>query len=104
MGDLKKAKHQDQKRHVKPTKKVELTPEQQAAVTAAFEKSVADAKAEAERIHLYGASVEKMSHQQLRRELVKTIKREYAGRPPEPQPGLNILFGTVLLTVLDNTK
>jgi hypothetical protein len=101
MGDLKKAKHQN--RHVKP-KKAELTPEQQAEVNAAFAKAEADAKAEAERIHLYGASVQKMSHRNLVSELKGVIRREYAGRPPEPQAGLTIAFGTVLLTVLENTK
>lgn len=97
----------NQKRHQKPHKKAsaqQLTPEQQAAASAAFEKNVADTKAEAERVHLYGAAVEKMSYRQLRGELRRAIKREYAGKPPEPQPGLNILLSTVLLTVLENTQ
>jgi hypothetical protein len=80
-----------------------LTAEEQAKILADRAQAEADAKAEAERILLYGASVEKMSHNQLRGELQRAIKREYAGKPPEPQPGLTIALSTVLLTVLDNT-
>ena len=71
----------EQKKH-KKVSLPPLTPEQQAAVLAQIEKTRADAKAERERIELYGKNVEKMSHKQFRGELVRTIKREHAGRPP----------------------
>lgn len=77
-----------QNRHQKP-KAPALTPEQQA---------------ERERIELYGKNVQTMSHRQLRRELYKSVRREYAGKPPQPQAGLTIALGTVLLSVLDNTR
>ena len=95
----------DQKRHNK-RKKVsvpEISPEQKAALVAIREAAAAEAKAEAQRVELYGKSVEKMSHKQLRGELRRAVKREYAGRPPQPQPGLTIAFSTVLLTMLENT-
>jgi hypothetical protein len=81
-----------------------LTPEQIAEAKIAREKVVAEEKAERERVELYGASLPKMSDRQLRGELRRTIKREYAGKPPEPQAGLTILYSTVLLTVLENTQ
>jgi hypothetical protein len=99
-----KKPHQ-QHRHKKPQKMAPvITPEEQAKILAAREKAAAEAKAEAERIELFGKSVEKMSHKQLRAALHKTIKREHAGRPPQPQAGLTIAFATVLLAVLDNTR
>ena len=97
MGDSKK-----DKRKKAPVQ--QLTPEQQAEHLAALAKADADAKAEAERVHLYGASLERMSHRQLRGELRRLIKREYAGKPLEPQAGLNIALGAILLTVLENTQ
>jgi hypothetical protein len=100
MGDSKKGKHTNRL----AKKNVELTPEQQAAALQAAETKRAEQKAEQERLRLYGAALETMSHRQLRRELTKTIRREYAGRPPEPQAGLTIALGTILLTVLDNTQ
>lgn len=101
MGDSKQKPY---KKHSKPKpKKIELTPEQQVAAAAARALQVAAEAVERERVELYGKNVKVMSHRQLRRELAKTIKREYSGRPPEPQAGLNILFGTVLLAVLDRT-
>ena len=83
---------------------VVLSAEDLVAQQAAREKAQAEQKAERERIDLYGKATNKMSHRQLRSELVKTIRREYAGKPPEPQAGLTIAFATILLTVLDNTK
>jgi len=96
----------DKKPHKKHLQKKApvLTPEEQVAVLVAREKAAAEQKAERQRIELYGKSVEKMSHRQLRGELSRLVKREYAGKPPEPQAGLNILLGSVFLTVLENTK
>ena len=89
----------------KPQKKAPvLTPEEQAAVLAEKAKAAEEAKAERERVELYGKSVHKMSHRQLRGELVRTIKREHAGRPPVPQAGLTIGIASIMLAVLDNTK
>lgn len=99
--------HKNSKHNPKrpPQKKAApLTPEEQAAALAAREKAAAEEKAERQRIELYGKSVETMSHRQLRGELRRLIKREYAGKPPEPQAGLNILLGSIFLTLLDNTK
>ena len=81
-----------------------LTPEEQAKALAARQQAETDAKAERERVELYGKSVEKMSHRQLRSELVKTIKRKHAGRPPQPQAGLTIGLASIFLAVLDNTQ
>jgi hypothetical protein len=83
---------------------VALSPEERAKLRAALEKAEADRKAEVERIQLYGEAVPKMSHRQLRSELVKTIRREHIGKPPQPQAGLTIALASVFLTVLDNTK
>jgi len=92
-----------QKRH--PQKKAApLTPEEQAKVLAAQQKAAEEAKAERERVELFGKAVQKMSHRQLRGELRRSIRREYAGKPPEPQAGLTICLGTIFLAVLDNTK
>lgn len=94
--------HKNKKHHLKSAPP--LTLEEQAKVLAEVKERQAASKAERERVELYGRSTEKMSHRQLRGELSRTIKREYSGKPPEPQAGLNILLGTVLLSVLDNTK
>src|SRR6266700_6701578 len=83
---------------------VVLTPEQQVAAAAEVLARQAAAKEERARIELYGKSLPNMSFRQLRGELHRTIKREYSGKPPSPQAGLSILYGTVLLTVLENTK
>jgi|SRR5882724_4934405 len=99
--------HRNPKQHSKrpPQKKAPaLTPEEQLKVLAAQQKAAEEANAERQRIELYGRSVEKMSHRQLRGEFVRLIRREHAGKPPEPQPGLNIALASVFLTVLDNTK
>jgi hypothetical protein len=80
-----------------------ITPEEQAKILAAREQAEKERNEEAARLQLYERSVEKMSHSQLRSELVKTIKREHAGRPPEPIPGLTIAVASIMLTVLDNT-
>ena len=97
----------NQKRH-KKTPIAVLTPEQIAANKAAREQAEAEAKAEQERIELYGKSVQTMSHRQLRSELKKAIKREHvkeAGRRrPVPVAGLTIAFGSILLAVLDSTR
>lgn len=85
-------------------KAVPVSPEEQAKILAAQQKAAEEAAKERERVELYGKAVEKMSHRQLRSELVKSIKREYAGRPPEPQAGLTIALSTIFLAVLDNTK
>jgi len=81
-----------------------LTPEEREAALAAHVKKQAEEKAERQRLELFGKSVEKMSHRQLRGELVRTIKREHAGKPPVPQAGLTILYSTVLLALLENTQ
>lgn len=93
----KKPRHQK-----KPV--VQLTPEQLAEQKVAREKAAAEAKAEQERLQLFSKRVDKMTHKQLAGELRRTIKREYAGKPPQPQAGLTILYSTVLLTVLENTQ
>jgi hypothetical protein len=80
------------------------TAEERAAALVAREKAVAEAKAERERVELYGKALPKMSHRQLRGELRRTIRREHAGKPPQPQAGLTIAWATVLAAVLDNTK
>jgi hypothetical protein len=98
-----RANHGPDKRK-KPVKAAPLTPEEQAKVIAAREQAEKEANEEQARIRLYSKSVEKMSHRQLRSELVKAIKREHAGRPPEPIPGLTIAIASVMLLVLDNTK
>jgi hypothetical protein len=83
-----------------------VTPEEQAKILAARAKAEEEAKAERERVELYGKNVQKMSHRQLRSELVKTIKREHfkEGGKRIPVAGEPILLATVLLAVLDNTK
>src|SRR5713226_7308713 len=88
----------------RPEQKVSLTPEEQAAVLVAQQKADAEAKVERERVELFGKSVQKMSHRQLRGELRRAIRREYTGKPPEPQAGLNICLATIFLVVFDNTK
>lgn len=93
-----------QRRHQIQKKAPALTPEQLAAVLVEFQKKVAEAKAERERVELYGKSTKHMSHRQLRGELHRAIRREHTGKPPEPQAGLTILLSTILLTVLDNTE
>lgn len=80
------------------------TPEEQAKIVAAQQQAAAEEKAERERIELYGKSVRKMSHRQLRGELHRAVRREYSGKPAEPQAGLNICLASIFLTVLDNTK
>ncbi len=101
-NDTLKKKHKNPKRHLQK-QALPLTAEQKAAALATREKEVAEAKAEQERIELYGKSVPKMSHRQLRGELVRLIKREHSGKPPVPQAGLNICLASIFLTVLDNT-
>jgi hypothetical protein len=105
---VQERKMSDKKPFKKNVKKapaaVVLTAEQQAELRAALEKAAAERKAEQERLELYGKAVPKMSHRQLRGELVRTIKREHAGKPPQPQAGLTIAIASILLTVLDNTK
>jgi hypothetical protein len=96
-------KKPNQKRHL--NKKAEaVTPEQQAAALAAAEKAKADAKAERERVELWSKSVDKMSFHQVRGELRRLVKREHAGKPPQPQAGLTIAYGTLLGIVMDNTQ
>lgn len=85
-------------------KQASLTPEEKEKLLAAQAVAAEEAKAERERVELYGKSVEKMSHRQLRGELVRAIKREHSGKPPVPQAGLTIAWASVLLAVLDNTK
>jgi len=98
----KKQNRQKKQKPVQPT----LTPEQVAAAKAAAEKAAAETKAERERVELYGKSVEKMSHRQLRSELKKTIRREHLkeGGKRIPVAGLTICFATILSAVLDNTR
>jgi hypothetical protein len=95
------------KQNRKPKVKVPpvvLTAEQIAANKAALELRNAELKAERDRVEQYGKDVQKMSHSQLRAELKKTIRKEHAGRPPEPQAGLTIALASIFLTVLDNTR
>lgn len=99
MSDKKPFKKKPVKQQAPPQ-----TVEERAAALAAHEKAQAEAKAERERVELYGKALPKMSHCQLRGELRRTIKREYAGKPPQPQAGLTIAWASVLLAVLDNTK
>ena len=77
--------------------KVTLTAEQLAERAAA-------AKEEQLRLENYDRSLVKMSHRQLRGELKRAVKKEYAGKPPQAQPGLTIAFATILSAVLDNTR
>ncbi|SRR6266851_1529335 len=104
MSDKPKHKNPKLPQHRLEKKAVPLTPEEQAKVLAEMQKAQAEAKAERERIELYSKSVPKLSHRQLRGELRRAIRREYAGKPPEPQAGLNICLATILLTVLNNTE
>ena len=96
----------EQPNRQKKVKLPSLTPEQQATVLAAREKALADAKAERERVELYGKNVEKMSHKQLRGELHRTIKREHfkEGVKRVPIAGEPIMVATILLAVLDSTR
>ncbi len=103
MSDKKPHKNPKGKHQFKKLAPV-LTPEEKEKALAAQLKAAEEAKAERERVELYGKSVEKMSHRQLRGELRRTIRREHAGKPPEPQAGLTICLASILLTVLDNTK
>src|SRR6266403_2264264 len=99
-----KQKHKNPKQYSKQKAPADvLSPEEQAKLRAALEKEAADRKAEQQCIELYGKSVPKMSHRQLRGELVRLIKREHSGKPPVPQAGLNICLASIFLTVLDNT-
>lgn len=93
----------NQKRHFQKQAPV-VSPEEQAKILAARQVAAEEAEKERQRVELYGKSVEKMSHRQLRSELVKSVKREYSGRPPQPQAGLTIALSTIFLSVLDNTK
>jgi hypothetical protein len=81
-----------------------LTAEQQAAALADVFVRKAEAKAERERVELYGKSLQNRSDRQIRSELKRIIRKEHAGKPPQPQAGLTILYASVLLTVLENTK
>jgi hypothetical protein len=81
-----------------------LTPEEQAKFLAARQKAAEEREAERQRVELYGKTVGVMSHRQLRGELRRAIRREHAGKPPQPQAGLTICLSTILLTILDNTK
>jgi hypothetical protein len=102
MSDKKPHKNKDKRQLQK--KAPILTPEEQAAQLAAMQKAAEEREAERQRVELYGKNVEKMSHRQLRGELRRTIRREYSGKPPVPNAGLTIALGSILLTVLDNTK
>ena len=88
----------------KPKAAAPLTVEEQQAAAAAKAKAQAEAKAERERVELFARALPKLSHGQLVKELKKVVKREYAGKPPQPQAGLTIALGTILLTVLENTN
>jgi hypothetical protein len=81
-----------------------LTLEQQALVLVAWKKAQEEAKAERERIELFGKSLFKLSHRQLQGELRRAVKREYAGKPPQPQAGLSIALASILSLVLENTS
>lgn len=104
-GTFERPTRSQQKRH-KAQKVVSNlpTPEEIAKIVAAQQQAAADEKAERERIELYGKSVRKMSHRQLRGELHRAVRREYSGKPAEPQAGLNICLASIFLTVLENTK
>lgn len=81
-----------------------LTAEQKTQVLADVKKRQEEAKAERERVELYGRSLPRLRHHQLVKELKKVVRREYAGKPPQPQAGLTIALGAILLTVLENTN
>lgn len=100
---VKQSTKNPRSRHQKPVPKA-LTPEEEAKILADLAKAEEERKAEEQRVLLYGKALTKMSHRQLRGELRRAIKREYAGRPPVPQAGQNILLSTILLTVFDNTQ
>lgn len=98
MSDKSKSRHQKSKA---PT----LTPEQKAELQAALLKQQVDEKAERERVELFGKSLEKMSDRQIRGELRRLIRRERTGdRPPQPQAGLTIALGSILLTMMETTQ
>jgi hypothetical protein len=96
-------KHQ-KRPHPKKKQAPQLSPEEKAVLLAAMQKAAEEREAERQRIELYGKAVGKMSHRQLRGELVRAVKREYAGKPPQPQAGMNICLASIFLTVLDNTR
>lgn len=82
------------------------SPEEMAAALVAKAKAEAEAKAERERLELYFKMLPKLSHNQLRGELRRTVRRESVkeGNKRIPVAGLTIAFATVLSAVLDNTK
>jgi hypothetical protein len=96
----------DKKLHKKQPQKqaAPLTQEEFAALQIAKVKAQAEAKAERERVELFARALPKLSHGQLVKELKKAVHREYAGKPPQPQAGLSIASGAILLTVLENTN
>lgn len=96
MTDESKAKQPNQKCHQKPRKVApQLTEEQKADVLAAMKKAEEAAKAEAKRIELFNASVEKMSIKQINGHLRRFSKSPEAG---------TAMWATVLLIVSENTK
>lgn len=102
-----KADRRGKAHHPKKQTQPALTPEQAAALKAAFEKAEAEQKAEKERLRLWEANVEKLSVPQLRGEIRRGIRREHTkiGKGVyEPVPGLSIAFLTVFDTLLSTTK
>lgn len=91
---------------MKPQKKkaLVLTPEEQAQILATQKLAAEEREKERQRIELYGKSLPKLSYRQLRGELKRLIRREHAGKPPEPQAGLTIALGVILSEVLSNTQ
>jgi hypothetical protein len=93
----------DKKPHKKPLKQaVVLTEEAKAAILLLRAKALADEKAERERIEFWAKSLPKLTQGQLVKELKRVVRKEYVGK--EPQAGLTIGLGTILLTVLENTN
>lgn len=84
--------------------KVERTPEEIAAIAIKRAEIDLAAKQRVEELQAYEDRVESMSHRQLRGEFRRMIRAEHAGKPPVPQPGLNIAYATVMLTVLENSE
>lgn len=100
-------KPHNQKSKPAKSKPAPLTPEEQAKVIAAREAAAVEAKNEAERLNLYGANIQGMSHRALVSTITKMVKRESVKtgvKTYEGIPGLTSAWGIVLLSTLVNVK
>lgn len=89
------------------SKPAPLTPEEQAKVIAAREAAVAEQKAEQERMQIFNANVEGMSHRALVKAIDRIIKSERVKTGPKSytyNSGPVPIIGPVILAVLKNTK